>query len=167
MAVAGKWASLFFLSLTTLLASSTVLAGSRPQLCILKFPEMQSLAKLEPAKDETFSLSFLHSVSLTNVTDIYRIEAKEIIQIAEIFSQHGAGLPSQKSDVGVLDWVHSDGLFKITLDRKVSPLVIRVQRGYQNTLTQDGHDYMMSDWAYGALLLTPCDTVKTLQAAAQ
>ncbi|MFD2206984.1 DUF1850 domain-containing protein [Kiloniella antarctica] len=164
MTSAGKLLKIcFFLGLLITFTSSPISAGTKPQLCILSFPEMHSLAQLDPSTDGTFSLSFLHSVSLNTVTDVYRIEANEIIQISETFSQHGAGLPSQSDDIGVTGWVHSNGMFTVELDRKVSPLVIRVQSGYQNKLTQNGREYRMSDWAIGALLLTPCGTINRMK----
>lgn len=144
-------------------ASSPTFANTKQQLCILTFPEMKNLAKLNLHIDSTFSLSFLHSVSLTTVLDVYRIEQDEIIQISETFSQHGAGLPSQSDDVGATGWVHSNGLFTIELERKVSPLVIRVQSGYQNKLTNNGQEHMMENWAIGALLLHPCSAVGALK----
>lgn len=153
----------FFLAIATAFASSQALASTKLQLCVSNFPEMQYLAKLDPSIDGTFSLSFLHSVSLTTVSDVYRIETDEIIQISETFSQHGAGLPSQSDDVGAIGWVHSDGLFTIELEREVSPLVIRVQSGYQNKLTQNGQEYMMENWAIGALLLHPCNAMGALK----
>lgn len=157
MTAAGEWLrTSLFLGFVTLFASSHASANTTSQLCILKFPQMEPLGTLNLSEDNRFSLSFLHSVSLTSVVDVYRVDRDEIIQVSETFSQHGAGLPSQSSDVGATGWVHSDGLFTILLERKVSPLVIRVQSGYQNKLILNGHEYRMSDWAFGALLLAPC-----------
>lgn len=153
----------FLFGFATTFASSSISAITKPQLCVLTFPKMQNLAKLNPSVDGTFSVSFLHSVSLTTVSDVYRIEVDEIIQISETFSQHGAGLPSQSDDVGAIGWRHSNGLFTIELERKVSPLVIRVQSGYQNKLTHNGQEYIMENWAIGALLLHPCNTVGALK----
>lgn len=164
MTSAGKLLQIFFfVGFVTNFASSSFSANTKPQLCILKFPQMESLAVLDTSTDRMFTLSFLHSVSLTTVTDVYRVDKDEIIQVSESFSQHGAGLPSQSNDIGVTGWVHSDGLFTIELERKVSPLVIRVQSGYQNKLIQNGHEYRMSDWAIGALLLAPCTAINRMK----
>ena len=157
MTVAGELLRIFFfLGFVTISASNPISANTKPQLCILKFPQMEQLTILNVSEDRMFTLSFLHSVSLTTVIDVYRVDKDEIIQVSETFSQHGAGLPSQSNDVGAIGWVHSDGLFTILLERKVSPLVIRVQSGYQNKLILNGDEYNMSDWAVGALLLAPC-----------
>jgi hypothetical protein len=164
MTAAGKFLRVWlFLGFVTIFASSPNLVKASPQLCVVTFPKLQEIAKLDPSIDGTFSLSFLHSVSLNIVTDVYRIEADEIIQISETFSQHGAGLPSQSDDIGATGWIHANGLFTIELERQVSPLVIRVQSGYQNNLTQNGVEYKMEDWAVGALLLHPCNAIDTLK----
>ncbi len=163
MTAAGKLLRVWFLGFAISFASSPLFAETTPQICVLTFPEMQELAKLDPSIDGTFSLSFLHSVSLNTVTDVYRIEVDEIIQISEIFSQHGAGLPSQSDDIGITGWTHANGLFTVEMERQVSPLVIRVQSGYENNLTQNGIEHKMEDWAIGALLLHPCNALGSLK----
>ena len=164
MTAAGNFfQTCLYLGFVMIFASSPILADTTPQLCILKFPQMEKLAKLNTSEDRMFTLSFLHSVSLTTVTDVYRVDNDEIIQVSETFSQHGAGLPSQSNDIGATGWTHSNGLFTIELERKVAPLVIRVQSGYQNKLIQNGHEYNMSDWAIGSLLLAPCTAVDQMK----
>lgn len=107
--------------------------------------------------DNSFSLSFIHSVSDTPVIDNYRVENDEIVQISEIFEAHGAGLPSIADDMGATGWRHEEGKFILDMSRRTGPIALRIQPQYKNTLHIAGSDLPLADLGQKALTIAPCD----------
>ena len=68
-------------------------------VCLASGTDGGELARHTLAPNGLFELSFIHSVSKTPVVDRYRATDQGIVQTAEIFQTHGAGLPSIANDV--------------------------------------------------------------------
>ncbi|MFX0544171.1 DUF1850 domain-containing protein [Roseovarius sp. S1116L3] len=115
------------------------------------------IARLLLEDERVFKLSFIHSVSRTPVTDVYRVENGEILQTAEIFVAHGAGLPSIANDVDATGWRHEDGQFILDMRRKTGPIPLRIQAEFKNTLHIGGTALPLADLGHSALTLAPCD----------
>lgn len=101
-----------------------------------------------------FALGFLHSVSLTRVLDLYRVEQGRIVQTAELFEEHGAGLPSTRSEIGGRGWHHEQGRFRLDLERPIGRLVVRVGRDYGNELKLPTATVDLTQWGDRALEIT-------------
>ena len=84
--------------------------------------------------DNTFALSFTHSITLTPVRSQYKIVDRDIIQTGEIFEAHGYGLPSMVNEVGVLSWVKKNGKFFLNMKRKITPMVVRISQEYNSII---------------------------------
>ncbi len=115
------------------------------------------VARLPAGPDGAFSLSFIHSVSRTPVTDRYRVIDGRIVQTAEEFQAHGAGLPSIGNDIGATGWRHENGRFILDLDRETGPIPLRIQAQFLNTLHIGDRELPLASLGYGALTLAPCD----------
>ncbi|WP_373084727.1 DUF1850 domain-containing protein [Sneathiella sp.] len=127
------------------------------QLCVLSFPEKNILWEQNLTQTGTaFSLFFIHSVSKTEVEDKYHFSGERIIQNAEIFEAHGAGLPSLKNEVNETSWSHVDGKFVLALDRPIDTLIIRVNPEYRNRLTFKNTTIDLTQWGRRALLIELC-----------
>jgi hypothetical protein len=129
-------------------------------LIITCFPSQLQLGRYPLPADGFFSLSFIHSVSKTPVRDDYHIVDSRIVQVAETFQAHGAGLPSGIDEVGVTRWEHHDGKFVIRMERPISRLIVRTDRNYRNRLHIDGRNINLNQWDDQALELAivPCAT---------
>ena len=114
------------------------------------------LARLPLGEAGAFALTFVHSVSRTPVRDEYRLVSGRIVQTAEIFQAHGAGLPSFAGDVGATGWRHEDGHFVIDLDRPTGPIRVRVQGEYANALHAGGTDLALAELGERAVTIAPC-----------
>ena len=127
-------------------------------LVIRKFPSQVVLGNFRLPEDRHFSLTFIHSVSETPVRDDYQIIAGRIVQMAETFQAHGAGLPSGLDEPGVTGWELHDGRFVIHMQRPITKLVVRTDRNYRNRLHIDGNEINLNDWQDQALEMTaiPC-----------
>jgi hypothetical protein len=125
-------------------------------LCLTPSREQGEVVRVATGPDGGFSLSFIHSVSQTPVTDIYRIHGDEIIQTAEVFQAHGAGLPSFPDDVGVTGWRREGDHFVVEMHRVLGPIHLRVQPAYRNTLHTPDITLPLEKLGAAALILAPC-----------
>ena len=144
-----------------LAACASSSSRSQADLCCLvirKFPSHTVLGKFTLPEDNHFSLTFIHSVSGTPVRDEYQILTGRIVQKAETFQAHGAGLPSGTDEPGVTGWEHIDGRFVIHMQRPITKLVVRTDRNYRNRLHIDSNEINLNNWEDQALELIaiPC-----------
>jgi hypothetical protein len=123
------------------------------QLVISQFPEQRELGRYCLGPDQTFSLSFIHSVSKTRVTDVYEIRAGKIIQIKEIFKAHGAGLPSSTAEPGGISWEKTRDWFILHMERPIPKLVVRTDKLYQNRLILAAGTIDLNQWEDQPLFL--------------
>ena len=123
-------------------------------MVIRQFPTRTALASYCIPRDGCFSLSFIHSVSLTPVRDDYRIEADCIVQVAETFQTHEAGLPSLEQEADALGWEWQDGQFLLRMHRQIQHLVMRTDRQYRNRLHLADRIIDLNQWNDQALELS-------------
>lgn len=127
--------------------------GDRQMIRVLRFPSGEMLAQLPLAMDGRFSLSFIHSVSGTRVVDLYQARGGRIVQTAERFMTHGAGLPSHPDEPGGLTWEKDGDEFVLTMERPIPKLVVRTDKNYDNRLTAGRTTLNLNQWEDQALLL--------------
>jgi hypothetical protein len=134
--------------------------ATHPCLTISRFHTQVIVGNYPLPEDGSFSLSFIHSVSQTPVRDHYRAVDWRIIQTAETFQAHGAGLPSGVDEPGATAWEHRDGRFVIHMERQIPRLVVRTDRNYRNRLHIGGLEVNLNGWDDQALELAvvPCAT---------
>lgn len=155
-----KWiiAGVLAMALAACASFSSRSEAGRCCLVIRKFPSQMVLGTFPLPEDRHFSLTFIHSVSETPVRDDYQILAGRIVQEAEIFQAHGAGLPSGLDEPDVTGWEHHDGRFVIHMQRPITKLVVRTDRNYHNRLHIDGNEINLNEWQDQALemIAIPC-----------
>lgn len=122
-------------------------------LAVVRFPGGHELIRVALEHETGFSLSFIHSVSKTRVTDIYQAREKEIIQTAERFRAHGAGLPSSVDEPGGLTWEKEGDEFILRMERPIKKLVVRTDKNYENRLVIGKKTINLNQWEDQALLL--------------
>ncbi|MCK5313025.1 MAG: DUF1850 domain-containing protein [Desulfobacteraceae bacterium] len=122
-------------------------------LVIAEFPEQRKLAQYRLGGNKTFTLSFIHSVSKTRVTDVYEIQTGQIVQIKELFKDHGAGLPSNPDEPGGLYWEKDKDQFILHMKRPIPKLVVRTDKNYQNRLTLGSVTVDLNQWEDQALFI--------------
>lgn len=148
--------------LALLLAACTASAArpdkAHPCLTISRFPSCLILGQYPLSEGGSFSLSFIHSVSQTPVRDDYQTLDSRIIQTAETFQAHGAGLPSGIDETGATGWEHRDGHFLIRMQRPIPRLIVRTDRNYRNRLHIGDKEINLNAWEDQALELAivPC-----------
>jgi hypothetical protein len=132
--------------------------ASAGQLCLSDPKTNIEIVRYTTGPDQTFSLSFIHSVSLTPVVDEYVLRSEMIIQTREIFEAHGAGLPSFDNDVGATGWQFEDGKFILEMVRPFDQMRIRIQHEYKNALHIAGQDIDLSQFDSSVLMLRACSS---------
>ncbi|PIE61020.1 MAG: hypothetical protein CSA29_05465 [Desulfobacterales bacterium] len=142
---------LFFLSAACI---HDVASSDKTWIRISQFPTGRVLEQVALGRDKIFSLSFIHSVSNTLVTDVYQVRDKRIYQTQEIFSAHGAGLPSGEDEPGAIKWGKKNGRFILHMTRDVEPLVVRTDKNYKNRLMVCARTIDLNKWEDQALRLS-------------
>lgn len=101
-----------------------------------------------------FALSYTHSVFHTPVKSRYRIIAGEIVQDTEVYSDPGYGMESSTDDPAQrLEKV--DGHLRLTLERRITNLVVRVQVTQNNRLIALEPVDLGQRFGNGAIALRP------------
>lgn len=100
---------------------------------------------------DRFVLSFIHSVSLTPVSDSFHLEklpggAFQIMQTEERFIAHGQGLPSMSTEPDVTKFEEKDGEFILHLHRKINDLIVRVDHRFKNRLHVGSQVIDLNKW---------------------
>ncbi|MEH6357239.1 MAG: DUF1850 domain-containing protein [Marinobacter sp.] len=107
----------------------------------------------------TFELSFIHSVSLTPVTDYYTVvqssKGFQIVQTAETFFAHGQGLPSLVNEPDATDFRIENGQFVLTMSRLIEQLIVRTDVRFENRLHTRSETTNLNRWPDNGLLLKP------------
>ena len=103
---------------------------------------------------ESFSLEYIHSVHLSRVTDIYKIDRHHgIVLTGTVFSDHGAGVPHKPQQGGTFT-ILNDGTFYIKdMNRIMSEIFYRTGREYDNTFVYERRRINLSQQCGDALLI--------------
>jgi hypothetical protein len=110
-------------------------------------------------EQSTFELSFIHSVSLTPVTDYYTVVQSpmgfQIVQTSETFFAHGQGLPSLVNEPDATDFRIENGQFVLTMSRPIEQLIVRTDVRFENRLHTRSETTNLNRWPDNGLLLKP------------
>ena len=111
-----------------------------------------------PQDREEFTISYVHSVTLTPVLESYKLAGGEIVETAMRFEQHGPGLPTEADAGG--SFTRSDGRFIVTMDRHFQTIVMQVHRDQVPRLNAGTRSLDLAQWGNRALALAatsePC-----------
>ncbi len=89
--------------------------------------------------DRTFRLSFIHSVLLTPVDEVYSVdESNRLILERVLYESFGVGMPYSK-DNG--EFLTENGKFVLVQNRKLNSILIRVSPIPRHSLSIGGEDY--------------------------
>ena len=134
--------------------------GASGILVVSRFADVQRVGeKAKPlgsyalGRDQTFTLSFIHSVSLTRVKDIYQIRGGKILQTQEIFQAHGAGLPTSPEEPFATAFEKTKEGFVLHMERPIKTLVVRTDKRYENRLSLAGITVDLNQWEDQGLLI--------------
>ena len=114
-------------------------------------------------QDDKFTLSFIHSVSLTPVEDLYELKKNSpenylIKQVEERFMTHGYGLPSTNGAPDVQRFEQRNKGFTLYLDRPIETLIVRLDRRFKNRLSTGTKKINLNQWPdFSGVLFTPID----------
>ncbi|MCP4118649.1 MAG: DUF1850 domain-containing protein [Desulfobacteraceae bacterium] len=125
-----------------------------PCLVVSTFPGLGELGRYPLGSANGFSLSFIHSVSVTPVIDRYEVVENNIVQTSETFMAHGAGLPSSVDEPGGVSWTQENNEFCLHMDRPIEKLVVRTDRNYKNRLLIGDLTVNLNQWEDQALLIS-------------
>jgi hypothetical protein len=109
--------------------------------------------------DDSFDLTFIHSVSLTPVIDKYVVISKgdqlSIRQTGEHFLAHGQGLPSLVNEPDAYSFETKNGEFILKLNRAIHDLIVRTDSRFQNRLHTADVMVNLNQWSDIGLHIVP------------
>lgn len=130
--------------LTAAVAVILATVNSCTKLVIYDRGSQKTYAEYEILDGEEFSISFIHSVNITEVTDVYYADGDTIVCDKCIYSSFGAGMPTEWEE----DWQVSYEGDKITLSglgirqKEVTYIVGTV---YDHILHLGGEDIVLNE----------------------
>jgi hypothetical protein len=132
----------------------TLLAGGVHAACvILAPPNSPPLAHIPiDDRDPTIRVTYLHSVTRTQVDEAYRVEGTHIVQTEIRFVEHGPGLPTAPDPGGTFE--HDDGKFLVRGQRSFDTIVMRVHADQQPVLVAGTQSLDLARWGNRALAMT-------------
>jgi hypothetical protein len=142
--------------------AALLLAGgaSAAAACALELLEPASgerLAGVPLAAERGFTLAYTHSVSLRPVESRYRILDNGIVQVAEVFDEHGPGMSTQP---GPGEWLEmqrdgSGSRFVLHLSRPIGRLVVRLHERPAFRLTAGDRTIDLDQWRTRSIEVRP------------
>ena len=130
--------------LTTAAAVIFVLATGGTRLVICDRDTNKKYASYAVRQGEEFSISFIHSVNVTEVTDVYYVDGKTIVCDKCIYSSFGAGMPTEWEE----NWQVSYEGDKMTisgLDIRQKEVTYIVGTVYDHVLHLGGEDIVLNE----------------------
>ena len=111
-------------------------------LLILEDPsEMTRYAEYEMAVGDGFSISFIHSVNQSPVTDYFEIREDGIYGVKTVYYDFGAGVPTELEEGQTLTYGDDGSMIISGLSVKMNSLIYRVGTVYDHILTlEDGSE---------------------------
>jgi len=140
-------------------------AGASAAPCTIEIRDFRAGAavgaRLALPQNGAFALHFVHSVTRRPVESRYVVRGGRIVQVAEIFDEHGPGLASAAANAGER-WervvTKAGARFVLHMDRALPQLVVRVQPVARQRLVADGVEIALARWSPRAVELRPaCD----------
>jgi hypothetical protein len=113
----------------------TVLAIRGENRCVL----------IEITEGEVLECYFVHSVELSPVIEIYRVEANRLILVESRMKTFGWGLPSNEPGFSVKD-IEGKGWFAFSMARLIGDLVIAADPVNDYTFTAAGQQFKLIDF---------------------
>ncbi len=120
------------------------IANSGTRLVICDRDTKKVYASYDVEQGEEFSISFIHSVNITEVTDVYYVDGETIVCDKCVYSSFGAGMPTEWEE----DWQVSYEGDKMTisgLDIRQKEVTYIVGTVYDHVLHLGGEDIVLNE----------------------
>ncbi len=128
-----------------LVAALTIILTMRPPALVLQDAETGKVyARYTLADADSFSVTFIHSVNQSPVTDYYRREGKELILYATRFHAFGAGIPESWPE-GARVETSPDGIYVTNLHIALPDVTYIVGTVSDHTLNIGGEAVSLRD----------------------
>ncbi len=98
-----------------------------------------------PLKDGTFSVTFVHSVNKSPVSDIYEVRDGEIYMTSTIYYGFGAGVPDELPEDQKLTFGDNGEMIITDMDLKIDDLVYVVGTVYDHILKINGEEINLKE----------------------
>jgi len=139
-------------------AFALLLAANISASCALELldsPGGARLSRVPLPADRTFALRYTHSVTLRPVESRYVVRGDRIVQIAEVFDDHGPGMATEPGPGERLETQQtaSGTRFVLHTERPMPRLVVRLHPLPAFTLRVDRQEVDLAHWGARAVEL--------------
>ena len=140
-------------------AFALLLAANAGSACLLDLLDPAGagrLARLPLPPEREFALRYTHSVSLRPVESRYVVRDGGIVQVAEVFDEHGPGMSTEPAPGERLELQHDGGdRFVLHMSRPIDRLVVRLHERPAFRLTAGGRTVALDQWHTRSVELRP------------
>lgn len=132
-------------------------AAAACALDVLEPASGERLARVPLPAGHSFTLAYTHSVSLRPVESRYRVQGNAIVQVAEVFDEHGPGMSTQPGPGERLEMQRdgSGSRFVLHMARPIDRLVVRLHERPAFRLTAGERTLALDRWRTRSVELRP------------
>lgn len=124
----------------------TCVLSNRETNLILQNPYSgETYAVFHVEEGARFSISFIHSVNKTPVTDIYEIWDKDIYAVETRYYSFGAGMPTEIEEGQTLTYSEDGAMVVSGMNKPMSGMIWVVGKIYDHSLEIDGRVYSLTE----------------------
>ena len=143
-----------------LAALALLLAAGAGAACSLELLDPAGgalLARVTLPPERSFALTYTHSVSLRPVESRYVLRGGGIVQVAEVFDEHGPGMSTEPAPGERLERQldGSGSRFVLHMSRTIDRLVVRLHERPAFRLTVGGRSLSLDQWRTRSVELRP------------
>lgn len=130
--------------LTAAVAVIFGIANSGTRLVICDRDTNKVYASYSVEQGEEFSISFIHSVNITEVTDVYYVDGKTIVCDKCVYSSFGAGMPTEWEENWQVSY-EGDKMTVSGLDIRQKAVTYIVGTVYDHVLHLGGENIVLNE----------------------
>ncbi|HHU22812.1 MAG TPA: DUF1850 domain-containing protein [Clostridiales bacterium] len=132
--------------LLSIAALLTYFSASRQTSLILRNADGGEIyAKFPVEERERFSITFIHSVNKTPVTDVYEIRRGDIYVVQTIYYSFGAGVQTEIQEGQTLTYAEDGAMVVSGIDKLISGMIYVVGKIYDHSLEINGCVYSLTE----------------------
>jgi hypothetical protein len=120
-------------------------ASTQKRLILFNADSGEIYAEFQVEEGQRFSITFIHSVNKTPVTDVYEIRGGEIYVVETRYYSFGAGVQTEIEEGQTLTYAEDGAMVVSGIDRLMSGMIYVVGKIYDHRLEINGSVYSLTE----------------------
>ena len=127
------------------LVRAAIQENRRMELVLTDNDSGEELARYDVKRGDVFSITFIHSVNKTPVTDYYEVRDGDFYVTATKYYSFGAGVQTEIEDEQTLTYTDDGGMLVSGFNRKMTGMIYVVGMVSDHTLEIGGREISLRD----------------------